>query len=288
MLHASGETTYANEPLNVWRYSRPLRRRTEGWPGYPYVTAENEEAYLPVLTDLIGLKADVFGELSSVRSHRDLSCLVSTWATFLIGRAMDRRPLIKEPHAFFLAPWFVDRLGGQVVITVRHPAAVVSSWKRLCWPVDFGQLLGQPLLLREWLRPYEAEMIALRSSNDLVENVSLLWTMVYDFVARTRNGSDSIHVVRHEDLSDRPVETYQKIYSALGLGFTHRAKRAVLRASATRNPKELPLERPYAVRLDSRANLENWKERLTSDEIERIREITVRIARLYYSDESWE
>jgi hypothetical protein len=287
MLHASGETAYVAEPLNIWRSPRTLRSRTRGWPGYPYVTNRNEERYLPVLVDVVALRLNIVRELRAVRSHADLSGVLSTWARFLTARARGRRPLIKEPHAFFLAPWFVERLGGRAVITVRHPAAVVSSWKRLQWPVDFEQLLSQPLLLQDWLGPYREDMIGLRSSEDVISQAALLWTMVYDFVARSREASAALHVVRHEDLSTRPTEGYRELYLALGLPFSSHAEKVVLRSSSTRNPRELGMEDPYAVRLDSRANLDNWKRRLTPDEIRRIRDITADVASLYYPEESW-
>ncbi|MGH3134044.1 MAG: sulfotransferase [Gaiellaceae bacterium] len=287
MLHASGETAYVAEPLNIWRSPRPLRSQTRGWPGYPYVTAESEDMYLAVLADIVGLRMNVLRELRAARSREDLSGVVSTWAAFLIGRARRRRPLVKEPHALFLAPWLVERLGGHAVITVRHPAAVVSSWKRIGWPVDFGQLLNQPLLVRDWLGSYKTDMTALQSSDDLIAQVSLLWTMMYDYVARARGASDALHVVRHEDLSLSPVATFRELYAALGLGFTSRVEKVVRRTSSPRNPKELAIDEPYAVRLDSRANLENWKQRLTPDEVRRIRDITAHVARHYYSEESW-
>jgi len=41
------------------------------------------------------------------------------------------------------------------------------------------------------------------------------------------------------------------------------------------------------VKLDSRANLANWKKRLTSEEIARIRKMTESVSHLFYSDNEW-
>jgi hypothetical protein len=288
MLDASEATTYIDEPLNIWRRPRPLRRQTLGWPGYPYVTAENEDRFRPVLRGLVALEPELLQELVAVRTPGDLRTAVSTWAAFLGGRARGRRALVKEPHAFFLVPWFVERLGGAAVVTVRHPAAVVSSWKRLRWPVDLDQLLAQPLLVRDWLQPYERDLRNLRSSDDVVSQVSLLWAIVYDFVASLPDGLGSLRVVRHEDLSTNPIEGYRELYAALGLSFTRRVEQAVLDASSPSNPKQISVAQPYEVRLDSRANLFNWKDRLTADEIARIHAFTYEVAVRFYEDDSWE
>ena len=41
------------------------------------------------------------------------------------------------------------------------------------------------------------------------------------------------------------------------------------------------------MQLDSRANLDNWKRRLSPNEIGRIRKLTEDVARFYYPEESW-
>ena len=81
-------------------------------------------------------------------------------------------------------------------------------------------------------------------------------------------------VIRHEDLSLHPVEGFRRLYSRLGLEFSTPAERAVIRSSMENNPTELAAGDPHAVRLNSRANLENWKHRLTREEMERVLEAT--------------
>jgi len=48
------------------------------------------------------------------------------------------------------------------------------------------------------------------------------------------------------------------------------------------------VENPHETRLDSRANLENWKRRLTAEERARIRRVTEETASRYYPDEVWD
>jgi hypothetical protein len=277
MLTASGEVGYINEPLNRTASPGTVRIPVDHW--YPYITAENEERLLPRLEETLRFKYHLVQELKQCRNRTDLHHTLKTWAGFV--RSRRRRPLVKEPHAVFSVDWFMRRLGSDVVVTVRQPLAVVSSWKRLDWSFDFSHLLEQPALMRDWLAPVEPEMLrALSPSMDLIDRVALLWRVIYSVVADER--FPRVHVVRQEDLSRDPVREFAKLYDALGLRFTKAAAEAVAASSSSENPKETRVDKPHETRLDSKANLESWRQRLTGDEISRVVRLTDDTARLYY------
>ena len=124
-------------------------------------------------------------------------------------------------------------------------------------------------------------------SDDIIGQASLLWVMVYRVVHSLRQQIPSIRVVRHEDLSRDPVSGYRALYQSLGLDFGPRVEQAILNSSNSENPTELSQKRVHAVKLDSRANLENWKRRLTSEQVGRIRSVTEEVAHLYYPEVDW-
>jgi hypothetical protein len=285
MLLASGRLGYINEPFNL-SYSRgAFRVPVDHW--YVYVTRENEQRFLPALAEALEFRYPLARELRRSRSRTDVQHAVKIWKSFLRNRGL--RPVVKEPHAVFSAEWFARRLGSEVVITVRHPAAVVSSWKRLGWSFDFAHLLEQPALLRDWLSPFKREMeTALAPSHDLVDRVSLLWRVIYAVVARYERSFPGFVVLRHEDLSREPIEGFGALYDRLGLQFTAAAREVVAASSSGANPSESSIENPYATRINSRANLENWKRRLSQDEVLRIRHVTEDVAGRYYANEEWE
>jgi sulfotransferase family protein len=279
MLVAGGEAGYVNEPFNLALSPGTVRVPAGHW--YEYVTEENEEDVLPVLEEALDFRYHLARELRQCRSRNDLLHTLKTWRSYV--RSRDLRPLVKEPHAVFSAAWFAQRLDSDIVVTVRQPVAVVSSWKRLGWSFDFANLLDQPALMRDWLRPFEGEMrAALAPSRTLVDRVALLWRVIYAVVADERFPPG--HVVRQEDLSRDPVGEYAKLYEALGLSFTSGAADAVTASSSSQNPKETRVENPHETRIDSRANLENWRHRLSDEEIARIRDVTAEIAAVYYPD----
>jgi hypothetical protein len=284
ILTSGGAVGYINEPFNLARSPGSFRIPVDHW--YAYVSAENEARILPPLRQALDFEYPFWRELGRCRNRIDLLHTLRSWRGF--ARSRRSRPLVKEPHAVFSLPWFAERLGSDVVVTVRHPAAVVSSWKRLEWSFDFTNLLEQPALMRDWLEPLRPEMqAALRSDTDLVHRVALLWHVIYAVVDRQRERVPRLFVCRQEDLSRDPIGEYGKLFDALGLAFSDDAVEAVRTSSSRDNPKETTVEHPHETRIDSRANLENWKERLSREEISRIRRLTEETAQLYYPNLEW-
>ncbi len=284
MLAANPRVAYISEPLNVWHRPGVLGAPVEKW--YTYLCEENESAYLPAFRETLAFRYGWGREVRALRSRKDVLRMGRDWAIFLRGRLLRQRPLLKDPFAVFSLPWFAERLGCRVVVTVRHPAAFASSLKRLDWPFDFRDLLSQPLLMRDWLEEDRAAMEAM-PADDIVGQAALLWRMIYRVVARTVELHPSLIIVRHEDLSRAPVPGYRALYEALGLPFTPQVEHTILNASSAENPTELSKKKVHAVKLDSRANLANWKKRLGADEIERIRQACGETADLFYSEEEW-
>jgi hypothetical protein len=205
---------------------------------------------------------------------------------FSNGLMHGQRVLIKDPFAVFSAPWLAKRLNCKVVITVRHPAAFANSLKRLNWPFDFNDLLDQSWLMRDNLEPYRDEMQSIKS-DDIIGQAALLWKVVYRSVHSTRELNPDFIVVRHKDLSRDPVNGYRSLYASLGLDYTPRVEKIILDSTSSDNPAELSRKKTHSVKLDSLASVDNWKKRLTEDEIKRVREITEEVSHLYYSDSEW-
>jgi hypothetical protein len=282
MLTVSGELGYIEEPFNLSVSPGSFRVPAEHW--YTYVSEENEGQFLPALEQALVFDYPLARELKRCRNRDDLHHTLMSWRSFT--RSRGRRPLVKEPHAVFSAAWFARRLESDIVVMVRGPLAVVSSWKRLGWDVDFKNLLEQPALMRDWLGPFESEMrAALSPSWQLIERVALLWRVIYSVVADER--FPKAYLLRHEDLSRDTCESYRRLYDALGLTFTTGVADAARASSNSENPRETTVEHPHETHLDSRSNLENWRHRLAQDEVDRIRRITEKTAARLYSDLSW-
>jgi hypothetical protein len=286
MLAASDEAAYISEPLNVLHRPGVMRTKAPYW--YQYIHTHNQQEYEPAFREMLQLRYHPWLEIKSLRSSRDLLRMLRDWRIFYVGKKHRQRPLLKDPFAVFSIPWFYHTLGCQVVVTVRHPAAFVSSLKRLNWPFDFNHLLSQSELMHAWLEPYRLQMQTLVNQPDnIISQASLLWCMIYQVVQSYREQIPDLLVVRHEDLSANPIGEFTKLYDRLGLHFTQEARETILGATSSKNPKELSNKKVHAVQLDSKANISNWKRRLHKEEIEHIHEYTAQVARIYYPEESW-
>jgi hypothetical protein len=284
MLDSNQQTAYISEPLNVLHRRGVYRANVERW--YTYITEENETQYLPAFEELLKYRYHLFAELRSLRSQKDFLRMGRDLSIFLNGKLRKQRALIKDPFAVFSAPWFAKKLNCQVVITIRHPGGFASSLKRLNWPFDFRGLLEQPMLMRDHLEQDRADMERIQA-DDIIGQSALLWRMIYRSVHAARQLFPDFKIARHEDLSLDPVAGYKLLYDSLGLTFNDTVRDAILNSSSSENPAELSKKKVHSVKLDSRANLDNWKKRLSADEITRIRKMTEDVSHLFYSDNEW-
>lgn len=284
MLAADSCTSYISEPLNKLHRPGVLRARVNHW--YQYVCEDNENDYLPSFHELLDFDYHLWDEIRSLRSGRDFLRMLRDFAIFYNGLTRGHRILLKDPFAVFSTEWFAKRLNCKVVIAVRHPAAFVSSLKRLNWPFDLQDLLDQPLLMRDHLEPFRGQIESAKKG-DVIDQWALLWNLIYSTVHTTLERNPDFIAVRHEDLSLDPVNRYRELYKSLGLEFTPRVEKEILNSSSSDNPAERSSKKIYSVKLDSRANMDNWKKRLSEDEIHRIRRITEEVSSFFYSDVAW-
>jgi hypothetical protein len=158
--------------------------------------------------------------------------------------------------------------------------------------------------MQDWLEPFRDKMEKIDQQEydqhdsrnehnsgdpkDTIGRSSLLWCVIYSIVKEYQQRFSSIKLIRHEDLSSDPYQGFQTLYTELSLDYRLSVQRAITNASSSENPKELSKHRKHSVRLDSRSNLDNWKHRLSREEIHRIRSLTEDVAAFYYPDSSWE
>lgn len=284
MIAAHPGLAYVSEPLNVWHRPGVMSASVKKW--YTYIHSGNESEYLPSLRATLAFRYGLGPELRSLRTFRDFFRMGRDLSGFLRARLLGLAPVIKDPFAIFSAAWFAQRLGCRIVITTRHPAGFASSLKWLDWRFNFQDLLDQPVLMDDWLEPDRREMEAM-PDDDVIRQAALLWRMVYRVVSQFQHNDPQFIVVRHEDLSVEPLDGFKSLYERLGLSFHSRTAEAVLRSSQAGNPRALSKKNVHSVKLDSRSNLMNWKQRLTGAEIETIRAITAEVARDYYPESDW-
>jgi hypothetical protein len=283
VLAAGSGIAYLEEPMNLDRTVGIVGAGLRRW--HTYITWENEQEYLASFERLLAFRNPLLPELHAARSRADVVHALKARTYSLSQRLRASRPLVKDPHAIFSAEWFARRFAADVVVTIRHPAAVASSWKRLGWTFDFEQLLGQPLLMRDLLEPFRSAIEeAARGPADPVDHAAILWRAIYGVVAGFTESVPSLVIVRHEDLAGAPLDRFADLHRRLSLHFGERSRRAVLETTSSENPREAAVDDPYSIKLDSRRNVAAWRGRLEAAEIQRVREATADVAAPFYGD----
>jgi hypothetical protein len=298
MLKAAGGFVHLNEPFNPKHPPglSPGILRAPVPVGYLYLTAENAGEYREALADTFRFRYRHLAEIRRNRSLFDLAKMAKYSSAFAAGALLRKRPLLDDPYASLAAEWIAEQFDGQVLCLVRHPAAMVASYRRLGYRAHFRHFLDQRLLMRDWLEPWRAEMEALVETEDRVAQVATFWRLLHQVLAGMAERSPRLHVVRYEDLCLDPEGGYQRLFTSLGVDFNDHAREEVVRgtsgSSKNRSHTWRLSRRGFLSRtayrpMDAKANLSAWRTVVTSEETARIRAITAPVADRFYSDADW-
>lgn len=193
--------------------------------------------------------------------------------------------LLKEPQSCFSSEFLCNRLDLNVIIIIRHPAAVVNSFKRVGWNVDFSPILEQSTLVKEHLSSYET-LMKNNPKDDVVGNVSILYLIIMDVLTKFINRNPDWIIVKHEELCNDPINEFKKLYKKLGLAFTKKIEKKIY--LSTHGKLITPDKNmTFMFTRDSKSLINSWKTQLKREEIKRIRNIVNPIYNNYYDNEEW-
>lgn len=286
-LTRSDELSWVAEPFHVRHRLGVFASPTPSL--YTYVCADNEDDFIDNLGHTIAGRYRYGSALKGLERPVDLAIVAKDVVRFGERRLRRQRAVLKDPIALFSTPWIADRFEADVIIMVRHPAAIMSSLGRLGWRFNFQHLLRQPLLMRDLLGPWEAELEAIvaNESRTLVEESALVWRIMYAVVDLWRTDHPEWTVIRHEDLSRDPVDGFKQLFESVGVEMTPDIVDYVNDGTSSSNPVAAPEGQAHALRRDSRANVSSWAEKLDKDDVLQLQELTEDVASRFYGPEDW-
>jgi hypothetical protein len=286
MIALSPAIFYIGEPFNPAHDRGICSASFDLW--WSWVDGNNEESYYLPIKRTLELRYSIRSKLRESPRPRTFAHALRAYLRFMDYRRRHLRPLIKDPVALFSASWLASRFQMDVIVMIRHPAAFVSSIKVANWRFPFRHWLEQPALMKDLLAPFRAEIEAHeRKQREIIDEASLLWNCMHHVIQRYRQTHPEWRFIRHEDISLDPVTGFKGLYEELGLPFTDEIHAAIEDHSAASNPAS-SVERRHEFKLNSRANIWNWVNRLSSDEIKRIRENVEPLSSLFYSEQEWQ
>ena len=275
------------EPFSPNHRRGIFRQATPEW--FTYVRGDPSGRLAADLRRTLAFRYSYAAELPRIRSPRDAARMARDAARFARWRRDGRRPLVKDPIAVLAAPWLADEFGMQVVVTIRHPAAYVSSMRRLGWTHDFSGFLRQPGLVDELVPSLRGDIETMaRRPGDILDQAALLWNVIHTVVDAYRRDHPEWIFVRHEDLSAEPAAGFRDLFGRLGVEYTRTVERYVGKTTGSGNPAEAGRGVIHQLRRDSGAAARTWHDRLTADEVARVRSRTEDVAAAFYGEEDWE
>jgi len=114
-----------------------------------------------------------------------------------------------------------------------------------------------------------------------------LWIAINHVVNVYRQEHPDWLFVRHEDLAGNPMEGFEKIFDWLDVPMDKRIRRAIAQHSSADEPVEFDPASPRQIKRNSAGLVKKWKEMLSPQEIERIRNETCGVANEFYGEEDW-
>lgn len=263
-----GETLARSPRLEyVWE---PYNRLVRAWPHalVPWFPTGPYDAQ-PLVDDIATALVELRSRGSLVGRPESAAREVKRRLRFAVARRAGRAALLKDPLAVLLAGHLEDRHGFRVVLCIRHPAAFVAGNLRLGWDYDFENLLAQPLLMQR-LEPWRADMEATTGRRGpMLARVTLLWRVIYGAISAGDLAPAAPYVVRHEQATRAPAETFRALFEHLGLEFTRDIQAA---ATASADP----------------ARVDAWREQLNPEDIAYVRAATQAEAERWgYAADAW-
>lgn len=273
---------YMHEPLNPI-YPTPKSAPINLW--YLYIGEHNHNTYYNYFKETLKWNYQSGARFGGI----DNTYKAKMWLKYanIFRKNKGKTPLVKDPIAFFSAPWLAKNFNMQVVSLTRHPAAFAYSLIRKDWKFPFKHLLRQHELMEQVLPQFKKEITDFaKEEKPLLEQACLVWRILYATSNKYQKEHKDWIFLRHEDLSANPTKAFKDLFSRLGLEFSPKVEAFVKESSGSENQKGTVANEEQLKR-DSAANIKYWKDKLSVEDIEKIKDLTKDIWPLFYTEADW-
>jgi hypothetical protein len=285
MLAASPSVGYIHEPFNLTHRPGICTAKFPYW--FTYITKENEAPYYEPLNNTLAFRFDLAAELPAIQSMRHVGRMLKNYKNFSLYRYRNAIPLMKDPIALFSSEWLATTFDMNMIVLIRHPAAFTSSISRLNWTHNFSHFLNQPLLMRDYLAPFEAEIRAFaQTEHDILEQGTLLWRIIHYVILQYKEKYKDWIFLRHEDISTDPLQHFEYLYKRMNLTMTDKEKKVIEDYSSEDNPTEATKGHTF-VKRNSKSNIKSWRKKFSEEELTNLRTQVEEISYKFYSDADW-
>ncbi|MFY8035059.1 MAG: sulfotransferase [Flexibacteraceae bacterium] len=270
---------YVSEPFNIHNKKVYDTNWENQWT---YLTDADKPAYYKKLCNAFKLEAVAKSPLSL----NGIRAFLHDMALSFVGSP--ERVIIKDPIALASTNFIHKHFNAKVVLCVRHPAGFVQSMQKLNWLADPNYFLNQPALVERYLSSIKAELEAYKHVTEPnIEVNALGWKAQNLIVKQLLDENSSFILLKHEKLSNNPIETFKDLLDELKLPLTSDLELFIKNHTSSNNPEQTSSNQPHTIKLNAKANSQGWKKKLTSHEISTIKAITEPVASYFYNETEW-
>jgi hypothetical protein len=294
MIAFSSEVNYIWEPFN--------NKYWDGIPDYyPYVGdgSDSEKAitYDSLINNvihLINLKPKVSFNSGASKIKKIAKKYRINRSTFLWYRWAQIRNVVfnprvlvcKDPIGIFLSEHLIRKFEFKVIAVIRHPAGVALSRKKLDWKFDFDWWRSQ----KDFYNVHFGKIDNIVKTHDLdfIRESSFHWLTCYSYLQEIKEKyPESVMIIRHEDLCVDAVQEMQEIFKYLGLTLNGRVVDKIQETTSGSQLERSTLNLAKLEKRDARSLVFKWRDEISQDELNVIREITEPVSSIYYGDVFW-
>jgi len=167
----------------------------------------------------------------------------------------NQRLLVKSVHAPLALEWLAEEFEFDVLVLLRHPGNVLSSWLALNLNEQFIRLEENPAVRTRLLNPWGVAPPGHDPLERMIFSIGVLSAALEE--AATRNSR--WHIRTHEQLCSDPGQEFKKLYADLGLTWSEAVEGFLV---GNDRPGQGFLTQRVAAELP-----DNWKRRLTSHQV---------------------
>lgn len=198
--------------------------------------------------------------------------------------------LLKDPIASFLSDYIFSKGYAKVIVMVRHPMALYYSLKQKGSDFDFINFLEQEELVETYLKE---EIALMKNAHNLSyeERIALFWKCIYKVLITFGNKHQDKTgwlIVKHEDISNSPINFFQALCDRLKIQFTEEMKIYITETSYHKGKVLAQNNALHDFKRDSSALKDYWKHMVTEEQTKIIYNITSDISDLFYDKSSWQ
>lgn len=183
------------------------------------------------------------------------------WTDFQRDSVFPQRYLVKEIRMNLMLGYIIDQFNCPVIYLLRHPCAVINSRLNLPipWHADVRDILVQEDLVDDYLHDWIQEI---EREKDLL-GAHAVWWAVENHVALSQLASRPHKVIYYENVMSQSNQMSEEISAWLGLP-------NIRRKSRVDTTKKSRMTRPESIGASQNILLQEWQNRLSQEDQQRI------------------